>query len=195
MLQPVPRLWTDHIDAHHRKVRDAILATTWSLVAEHGLLSVTMARVAEETGIGRATLYKHFPNIEAILLAWHHRHVTDHLARLAQLAEQAATPRDRLAAVLEAYADVCQARHRHGPDLGALFHRAEQVTQAEQQLRRLFREVLSEAAASGDVRSDVPVDELVDYCLHALSAAGTLPTKPAVRRLVQVTVAGLRSAQ
>src|SRR5215212_6500884 len=39
---------------------------------------------------------------------------------------------------------------------------------------------------------DVAPDELASYCLHALAAASSLPSKAAVRRLVTVTVAGLR---
>ncbi len=69
----MPKLWNETIEAHSRAVRDAILETTWALVAEHGLRSVTMSQIAEETGIGRATLYKYFPDVEAILLAWHER--------------------------------------------------------------------------------------------------------------------------
>ena len=60
------------------------------------------------------------------------------------------------------------------------------------QLRRLDHDVLADAAASGDVRDDVAVEELVDYCLHALSAARTLNSPAAVRRLVAVTLTGLR---
>ena len=56
----VPKLWNETIEAHRRAVRDAILETTAALVAEHGLTSVTMSQIAEETGIGRATLYKYF---------------------------------------------------------------------------------------------------------------------------------------
>ncbi|TIL19051.1 MAG: helix-turn-helix transcriptional regulator, partial [Mesorhizobium sp.] len=55
----MPKLWNETIDAHRRAVRDATLDTTAALVAEHGLLSVTMSKIAEETGIGRATLYKY----------------------------------------------------------------------------------------------------------------------------------------
>ncbi|HET7480249.1 MAG TPA: helix-turn-helix domain-containing protein, partial [Rubrobacteraceae bacterium] len=75
----MPKLWNETIEAHRRAVHDAILDATAVLVAEHGLLSVTMSRIAEETGIGRATLYKYFPDVEAVLLAWHERHVTGHL--------------------------------------------------------------------------------------------------------------------
>jgi hypothetical protein len=38
----------------------------------------------------------------------------------------------------------------------------------------------------------VAPDELASHCLHALAAAGSLPSKSAVRRLVTVTLAGLR---
>ncbi|WP_376776163.1 TetR/AcrR family transcriptional regulator [Nonomuraea jabiensis] len=35
-----------------------------------------MTRIAEKVGIGRATLYKYFPDVEAILTAYHERNVT-----------------------------------------------------------------------------------------------------------------------
>ena len=55
----VPKLWSDTIAQHRHAVREAILDTTWALVTEHGLLSVTMSQIAEEAGVGRATLYKY----------------------------------------------------------------------------------------------------------------------------------------
>jgi AcrR family transcriptional regulator len=85
-------------------VRDATLDTTAALVAEHGLASVTMSQIAEQTGIGRATLYKYFPDVEAILVAWHERQITAHLAQLAEVRDQAGDAGQRLQAVLEAYA-------------------------------------------------------------------------------------------
>jgi Transcriptional regulator SbtR-like, C-terminal domain len=47
-------------------------------------------------------------------------------------------------------------------------------------------------AAAGQVRDDVAADELATFCLNALAAATSLPSKAVVRRLVQVTLAGLR---
>jgi AcrR family transcriptional regulator len=191
----VPRLWDDTIQAHRAAVRDAILDTTAALVATKGLLSVTMSQIAEATGIGRATLYKYFPDVEAILVAWHERQITAHLAQLADLRDQGGDANQRLQAVLEAYALIAHDRfsHQHpGPEVAALLHRGPHLTRAQQQVHGLIEDLLTEAAASGEVRDDVAPEELARYCLHALTAAGGLSSKAAVRRLVMVTLAGLR---
>jgi len=52
-------------------------------------------------------------------------------------------------------------------ELGALLHRGEQVTRAQQQLLDLFRDLLAEVAASGNLRDDVAPDELASYCPRA----------------------------
>jgi len=192
----VPRLWNETIEAHRREVRDATLATTAALVAEHGLRSVTMSQIAEETGIGRATLYKYFPDVEAILLAWHERQITGHLEYLAEVRDRADGAGERLQAVLEAYALIShESRGHHNTELAAFLHRDQQVARAEQQLRAMIRDLLAEAAKAGAIRDDVAADELANYCLHALTASGSLPSKAAVRRLVAVTLAGLRHPQ
>ena len=193
ILRLVPRLWTETIEEHRRAVRDATLDTTAALVAEHGLRSVTMSQIAEEAGIGRATLYKYFPDVEAILLAWHERQINGHLEHLAGVRDQAGHAGERLQAVLEGYALISHESHgHHDAELAAFLHRDEQVAGAQQQLRHMIRDLLTEAAKTGEVRADVAPDELVTYCLHALTAARSLPSKPAVRRLVTVTLAGLR---
>jgi AcrR family transcriptional regulator len=189
----MPKLWTETIEAHRREVSDAILDTSAALVAERGLRSVTMSQIAERTGIGRATLYKYFPDVETILFAWHERQITGHLEYLAEVRDQAGDPRERLEAVLDAYALIAQESHGH-PDaeLEALLHRGEQIPRARQQLRRMIRDLLAEGAKAGDLRDDIGSDELATYCLHALTAASSLPSKTAVRRLVTVILAGLR---
>src|SRR6266545_1488895 len=134
------------------------------LVAKHGLHAVTMSRIAEETGIGRATLYKYFLDVESILVAWHDRHVNAHLEQRTQVRDRAARAGERLEAVLNAYTHI---------------------------LNSGGRGQVPERAASGDVRQDVAPDELASYCLHALEAASSLRSEAAVRRLVGMTLAGL----
>jgi AcrR family transcriptional regulator len=194
IISGVPKLWNDTIEAHRREMRDAILDTTSALVAEHGLRSVTMSQIAEETGIGRATLYKYFPDVETILLAWHERQITSHLEYLAEVRDQAGEAGERLGAVLEALALISHGTHgHHDRELTAFLHRDEQVGRAQTELRNMIRGLLTEGAETGELRDDVAPDELASYCLHALTAASTLPSKAAVRRLVAVTLAGLRS--
>ena len=96
----VPRLWDDTIDAHRRAVRDATLDTAAALIAKNGLRSVTMSQIAEETGIGRATLYKYFPDVDSILLAWHERQISAHLEQLGEVRDRGGTPYGRLESVL-----------------------------------------------------------------------------------------------
>ena len=187
----MPRLWDETIEAHRRAVRDATLDTTAALVAEHGLASVTMSQIAEQTGIGRATLYKYFPDVEAILLAWHQRQVAEHLVQLAEVRDQAGRAGERLKAVLGTYALILH--EHHGSDLAASLHRGAHVAQAHQQLRDFVRDLLREGAASGEVRDDVAPEELASYCLHAVAAARHLPSKAAVSRLVGVILAGLQA--
>jgi AcrR family transcriptional regulator len=190
----VPKLWSETIETHRREVGDAIVDTTAALVAEHGLRAVTMSQIADKTGIGRATLYKYFPDVEAILVAWHERHVTSHLDQLIEIRDQAADAGEALKVVLEAYALISYeiSHQNHGTDLAALVHRGEHVTRAQHQLSQFLQEMLAEGARSGHVRDDVAPGELASYCLHALTATSSLPSKTAVRRLVTVTLAGLR---
>jgi len=185
----MPKLWNETIAAHREAVHEAILNTTAVLVAEHGLTSVTMSQIAEATGIGRATLYKYFPGVEDILLAWHERQVARHVQQLTAVRDQSSDPVARLRAVLETYALI--AHTHHGTELAALLHRGDHVARAQAHLRDFIRDLLTEGAATGDVRADVPSEELASYCLHALAAAGRAPSRAAVDRLVTVILAGV----
>jgi AcrR family transcriptional regulator len=190
----VPRLWTDTIEAHRQVVREATLDATAALAAEHGLASVTMSQIAEHTGIGRATLYKYFPDVESVLAAWHERHVTAHLDHLAHARDHAHGTAARLRAVLQAYALITHDRP-HGTELATHLHRNDHITHAEQHLHDLIQDLLTQAARTGDIRTDIPPAELTSYCLHALAAASTLPTTTAVHRLLTLTLTGLQPPQ
>jgi AcrR family transcriptional regulator len=191
----VPKPWTHTIGTHRREMHDAILDTTVRLAAEHGPLSVTMSQIAERTGIGSAALHKHFPDVEAILLAWHERQISNHLELLAQVRDQADHAGARLEAVLKAYALIHHQRvqhHRHkhhGAELDSFLHQDKHLADARHQVHAMFSELLAETSG---LRDDVPIPELATYCLNALGAASSLASKAEVERLVSVTLAGLR---
>lgn len=192
----VPKLWTETIETHRSQVRDAVLEAAASLVAKHGVRAVTMSQIATDSGIGRATLYKYFPDVESILLLWHQRQVASHLQCLLALRDQAATPFDALTAVLGAYALICHQINRqdHSPEITAVLHRGKHLGDSERQLHDFVRDLVTQAADSGAIRTDVKPDELAAYALSALAAASGLKSKAAVERLVNVTITGIAAA-
>lgn len=187
----MPKLWTETIETHRREVRDAILDAAAALVFRDGLRAATMSQIAVETKIGRATLYKYFPDVDAILRAWHAREIAGHLHRLHEIRD-AASATGRLEAVLRAYALIShQARHHHDADIVAALSKDEHLEQAHRQLHGLVCGLLAERAETGTVRGDVAPTELASYCLHALGAARDLRSQAAVHRLITVTLAAL----
>lgn len=194
----MPKLWNETIEAHRRAVRDATLEAAAALVAERGLRAVTMSEIAERAGIGRATLYKYFPDIESILTAWHQRRISNHLDYLAEVRDRQQEPGDRLASVLEAFALIERKRvrrHRaepHGAELATFLHRDEQMADAQGRLHGMIRDLVREAAEAGRVRRDAGADQLAGYCIHALGAARHTRSDDEARRLVTVVLDGLR---
>ncbi|MFB9309742.1 AcrR family transcriptional regulator [Agromyces hippuratus] len=196
----MPRLWSETIETHRHAVRDAALDAAAEVIARRGLASATMSEIAETTGIGRATLYKYFPDVESVIAAWHERQVSRHLAELEDASDRA-QPSRRLEAVLEVYA----LHHRERADSALapmlhperVHHRSSShghdghVDSAHQHLIDLFTKLIGERVQAGVVRDDIPPRELANYCLHALSAAATLESSAAVHRLCTVVLAGI----
>jgi AcrR family transcriptional regulator len=184
-----PRLWNETVDAHRQSVRDATLDATAQLVGEQGLTAVTMSQIAARTGIGRATLYKYFPDVESILVAWHERQVARHLEQLREARQRGDGPRERLEAVLTAYAHLT--RENHGVDPAGFLHRREHVSHAHQHLVTFVADLVRDGARRGVLRDDVPEQELAVFCVNALGAASGLTSGAAVQRLIAITLDAL----
>jgi AcrR family transcriptional regulator len=189
----MPKLWNDTIESHKQAVREATLDAVAAIVAEGGLSSVTMSRIAEEAGIGRATLYKYFADVQQTLSAWHEREIGRHLRELEAARDNAGNALSALQQVLETYARVGPHRHREDT-LAGFLHDQHHSNQAHNRLHKLLSDLITEAAANGEVRSDVPAGELTHYCLSALSASRHLGSATAIKRIVNVILDGLRSA-
>lgn len=190
----MPKIWSDTIEAHRREVHAAVLTATAKLVAQHGLLGVTMSRIAQDAGIGRATLYKYFPDVESILTQWHDEQITQHLDQLAGLRSSEMAPGERLASAIAMLAQMSYRAGQHNPgtDLVATLHATDHLTKADQDLRHLLLGMIEDAVQDGAVRDDIPAGELATYCANATMGARHLPSLPAVHRLTELTMAGLK---
>lgn len=189
----MPKLWNDTIESHRQAVRDAAMDAVAAIAAEKGLSGVTMSEIAEDAGIGRATLYKYFADLQQILLAWHEREISRHMRELQ-------TARDRAPDALSALQDVFETYARNGPHkhreeaLAGFLHDQHHSARAHHHLHKLVSDLISKAAAAGSVRTDISAEELTHYCLSALSAGAHLDTAIAVKRLVTVTLDGLQAS-
>lgn len=186
----VPKIWEETIDAHRRAVRDAILDAVAAHVADHGLVALRMSHLAKAAGVGRATLYGYFPDLDAVLVAWHEREVARHVVALEEIGARPGDPRDRIRAVLEAFAGMAHG-HPHGSEVASLLHERSHVAGAQGRLHSFLRELILEGSATGRIRDDVPADELASFCLHAMKAAGDFRGKAATARFVAITHAVL----
>lgn len=188
----VPKRWAETVDEHRSSVRDAVLDATAELVGQRGLTGVTMAGIAEATGIGRATLYRYFPDVDAILIAWHERQLATHLAHLTGIRGRSSDPAEQLRDVLTGYAHMSGRHGGPGDSIAAALHAGPHAARTVDQVGKLVTDLLRACVATGAVRTDVPPGELAAYCLHALSAVGPATSGAAVRRLVGVTLDALR---
>ena len=187
----MPRLWESSIGAHRQSVRGAAIRAAGALVSTHGLRGVTMSRIADDAGVSRATLYRYFPDVESILQEWHEQHVREHLEALADIASRPGEPIDRLEAVLCAYARIEHEQPRD--EIATQLHDTPHAHGADEHVLALLVELLTQCADAGSVRSDIAPRELAVYCVDATRAARRLRSKAAVRRLVELVLAGLKA--
>lgn len=189
----MPKLWNETIEAHRDAVRSAVLDAAARLIAGQGVSGVTMSAIAQGAGIGRATLYKYFPDVESIMLAWHERQIQAHLDELLHIKARSAGARQQLEAVLHAYAFLSRSGRNNADSVH--LHRGAHTGQAHRHLTGFLAEILQEGADSGVFRADVSPSELAAFCLHALGAAEGLASHEAVIRLVKVTMDAVQPAR
>lgn len=189
----MPKLWNETIETHRDAVRSAVLDAAARLLATQGAAGVTMSAIAQGAGIGRATLYKYFPDVESIILAWHERQVQAHLDELLHIKGQTVGSRQQLEAVLHAYAFLSRAGHDDA-DLARL-HQGGHTGRTRLHLTEFLAEIIQEGKDAGAFRTDLPADELAAFCLHALGAAAELGSHDAVLRLVKVTMDAVQPTQ
>jgi AcrR family transcriptional regulator len=199
----MPKLWNDTVQEHRTSVREAVLDTVAQLVSTGGVPAVSMTKVAEGAGISRVTLYKYFPDVEALLAAWHERQVKQHLGHLhhvrthLQRGGDGQSPVVAVRAVLEAYALMLQKTSVN--ESPAFLHSSSHVGHAQEHLQNFLSAMIDDAKppASGNpdsfpvIRSDMASGVLASFALHAVNAAAAAPTPEAARALVDVIVDGM----
>jgi AcrR family transcriptional regulator len=151
--------------------RRRILKAARSHFLSHGFRRVTMDDLAAELQISKKTLYAHFPGKEALLEAVMQDKYRSIDASLSQV------PRPRQAGFAPALLDLVARVQRELKELGPPFLRdmrtaPEIFKRLERRRARLIREhfgrLFREGQRAGDVRTDMPLDLMIDTLLAVM---------------------------
>jgi AcrR family transcriptional regulator len=158
----------------HRKIRsdsienrERVLAAARLVFAEHGL-DALIPDVAARAGVGKGTVYRHFPTKEALVQAL----LDDYWRHLEELLEQALASADPWAGFVSLIQGIFAIKEEHRAACDILM--ASPAERPKPPLSGRLHEALAtlflRAQEAGSIRRDVPV-EAVPVMLRSLSAA------------------------
>jgi TetR/AcrR family transcriptional regulator, mexCD-oprJ operon repressor len=170
--------------ALQQRVAAAILDGAAQLFASGGG-QASMNEVAEAAGVARATVYRYFPNREALLDELAQTAVRDVDMRLASARIDAVPPEEGVARAVRALVDVgnlfvvlARERPRSGAD------------RFERGLVEPLRQLVEGGQASGDIRDDITAARLTESLIGLI--VGMLTSTPALgREDMTATITGL----
>ena len=170
--------------ALQQRVAEAILDGAARLFASEGD-HASMNEVAEAAGVARATVYRYFPNREALLDELAQTAVRDVDMRLASARIAAVPPEEGVERAVRALVDVgnlfvvlARERRRFGAD------------RFERGLVEPMRQLIERGQASGDIRDDITAARLTESLIGLI--IGMLTSTPALgREDMTATIAGL----
>ncbi|GAB3431678.1 TetR/AcrR family transcriptional regulator [Actinophytocola sediminis] len=187
MADDVPR----QMRADARRNYERIVATARAAFTEHGV-DVPLDDIARRAKVGAGTLYRHFPNRDALIEAVYRDEVSQLAARARELVDQL-PPAAAVAAWLRE--EVRWARESSGlaETLKAAMDRdSDTFAYCKRELRAALGTLLAPAQAAGVVRADVEPADLLRLG-HAVASTTVYADEAGVDRLLSVVLAGLRT--
>lgn len=170
--------------------RELLLAAAADEFAEHGL-EASVADIARRAGIGKGTVFRHFPTKDDLIAAI----VLDRVDRLRAIGERLLTAEDAGAALLEFM--VAAGHQRQQRDLSFLMAAGElkpEVKQAQNGLFQAIEDLVGRARADGAIRADVTGADVFLLMCAPNHVSGYLPDAgPDLwRRYLAIIFDGLR---
>jgi AcrR family transcriptional regulator len=182
-----PRLRADAQRNYER-----LLSAAAAAFAEHGGDEVSLEEIARRAGVGIGTLYRHFPNRQALLVAVY-RDQVDALRTLADELAGAQDPAAALATWLRALMSFSSTKHRLTSALLAAGEDSELLSSCGAMLCSAAEILLARAQQAGVVRPDADARDVIRL-VHAVNiATERAPADPGqTDRLLGLVLDGLR---
>lgn len=168
-----------------------IVAAARALFSAEGA-SATLAEVAHRAGVGAATLYRHFPNREALALAVYEAVFDAEIEPLLMKFQEGDTPRAELLDVAERLADALQQQWGLISSLDNLT----EVTTALLSRSDGLATVIERAQAAGQLRHDINAQDIPPILAMLATALTAVDLdKSARRRYLSLLLDGLNPEQ
>ena len=177
--------------ADAQRNRDKLLAAATEAFAEQGE-DVALETVAARAGVGIGTLYRHFPNRDALVVAAYRHEVDDLCATAAGLIESQPVD-EALRAWAERFADYIATKRAMGDALRAAASSDSPLfAETRQQILGALRLLLDAGAADGTLRADVDPRDV----MRVMNGIWHLPDGPewrdSVGKMLDLVIDGLR---
>ena len=171
--------------------RERLLAAAAEIFSA-GAGQASLEAVARAAGVGIGTLYRHFPTRDSLFEAVY-RHEVDLLGELAEKLEGEADPVEALKTWLQANIRLVAAKKGMIEALQLAAHGSSELkAYSYERMIGAIRLLLDRAVARGDVRDDVPPEDLLRTLVGIYYSQGTTDWQPTALRMVDVFVDGLR---
>ena len=186
----MPKIIGGSLSEHRTRTRIKLFAALGTLMLERGFDAITLADIAAAAGVGRTAVYNHFPDKEALLLAYMKHETEEYIASLEQALEGIDDPVEQMRTYVRRQAQlkrVC--RLSPGPDLRSVVSPATQLRLREHAmlLSQVLRRILDAGMAAG-VFTRQPLGTtatLVNACLSARPPQGDDAARAAAVRATE----------
>jgi AcrR family transcriptional regulator len=177
--------------ADARRNYERLIAAATEAFAEHGADDVSLEEIARRAGVGIGTLYRHFPNRQALLEAVYKDQV-DGLEALAAKLLTAESPGDALAEWMRAFLAFGRTKRSLSAALvSTLGKDSELLSACSKALRGCTDSLLQRAQQAGAARPDVQSADVLRLA-HGLIMAAEQPGDPGQPdRMLDMVIDGL----
>jgi AcrR family transcriptional regulator len=168
----VPKIIGGSLEAHREATRRRVFDALIELMADRPFDAITMADLAARADVGRSSLYNHFKDKEAVVVAFATDETDRYLAQLRDSLASQRTPSERLETYVRHHVDTSADFHIGlGPELRAILSPESAMAMREHvvAVEQVLRQILLDGVAAGEFRID-DIDATVSL-LHATLSA------------------------
>lgn len=177
--------------ADAQRNRERLLGVAKEAFRKYGA-NASLDDVAKQAGVGAGTLYRHFPNRDALIEAVYRNEVEKLAAAERELSEKL-TPVEALRAWMLLFVDYIAAKQIIVPALNTLAGGASKVYEgSRERVQCAISGLVKRAIASGDMREDIEPFDLLRALIGVSNVALGPDWQHSARRLVDILIAGSR---